>query len=447
MTEAHLSPAAAARLERWRTPPGPDVLANRIFVIGMALSLIGLITVMSASAFLYSAADNPYGPDADPYRLVKRQAICLLAAVGVYCAVRRIPLPWIDRHARLGLVAICLVLVAVLIPGIGTVEGNASRWLRIGSFSVQPSEFAKVGLIVVLAHRLARGRRAIGDFWQGVLPTVGLIVLVCGLIALEPDLGTSVLLGSISGMMLLVAGVSVRHLLPFIAVGAPLFLAFMIARFEHILPRFRAFLDPMSHYQTKQSLLALGSGGVGGVGLGQGKQKLSYLPQIHGDFLFASIGEEMGLIGTLAVLGLFAALIVYAARMLQQVKDPFAFFLGVGIVGLLGLQAAINIAVVTATAPPKGIALPFISQGGTSLVVMMAALALLVSIGHRAAERLRTADESWSSQRGGHPEAEESRPNADPAGVRAAAIRAGRSVVSGLTRGGVRLSFGRGEER
>jgi cell division protein FtsW len=354
--------------------------ANRVFFIGMALCLIGLVMLMSTGAFV-RASGSLEGYAGDPYRLFKRQAICLVVAIMVYIGLRRISFSQLDRLARPFLVAACVLLVAVLLPHVGAEEGHARRWFRIGPASIQPSEFAKLALILFLAHYLARHRDRLHDFRQGVLPPVFVILVVSGLVALEPDLGTSVLLATIGFMMLLVAGVRVRHLVPFAGVGLPALVGFMAFRFDHVLPRIRAFLNPMECYQTRQSLLALGSGGWHGTGLGEGRQKLAFLPQVHGDFLFASIGEELGLLGCLTVLVLFAAFLFFSARLLGRVRAPFPFFVGVGVTGLIGLQAAMNIAVVTASVPPKGIALPFLSQGGTSLLVMVAGLALLVGVG------------------------------------------------------------------
>jgi len=355
---------------------------DRVFVICAVLCLIGLLMLMSAGAFV--GAGGALGDD--PYRLFKRQAVALLLALGLYCVVRRVPLTWMDRGARLGLLLACLMLVLVLIPGLGSVEGNARRWFRFGPVSFQPSEFAKLALVLFLAHFLSRQRHCLNDFRTGVVPVVAVIMVVAGLVALEPDLGTAVLLAVVGFTMLIVAGVRVRHLLPFVGFALPVLVGVMALRFEHIIPRIKAFLDPMGCYQTRQSLLALGSGHWFGRGLGEGRQKLAFLPQIHGDFLFAGIGEELGLVGCLLVLGLFAAFLVCSVRLLGRVRQPFPFFLGVGIVALVGLQAAMNIAVVTATVPPKGIALPFLSQGGTSLLVMFAALALLVAAGRTAGD-------------------------------------------------------------
>lgn len=356
--------------------------ADVVFILGMALCLIGLIALMSAGAFIQVKDGDAYHDD--PYRLVKRQAVFLLAALAGYVAIRRVPLKWFDSAARIGLAVTLGLLLLVLF--IGTEGGNATRWFRIGPVSVQPSELAKLALIVYLAHYLSRYRARLHDFRRGVMPAVAVIAAVAGLTALEPDLGTALLLTTIGFMMLLVAGVRVRHLLPFVGAGLPAVVLLMAFKFEHILPRLRAFLDPMQCYQTKQSLLALGTGGWLGAGLGEGRQKLAFLPQVHGDFLFACIGEELGLIGTCTVLALFAGLVVFGVRLLGTVRDPFRFFLGTGLVGMIGLQAAINIAVVTASVPPKGIALPFLSQGGTSLVVMVAGLGLLVSAGVGAEE-------------------------------------------------------------
>jgi len=361
---------------------GPPARADRLFFICLVLSVIGLTMLMSAGAFMPTPDGDAY--HSDPYRLVKRQAICLMLALAVYCAIRRVPVGALDRLARIGLVTGVIALVLVMVPGIGSEEGRARRWFRVGATSIQPSEFAKLALIVYLAHYLTHYRDRLVDFRRGVLPPVGVILVVAGLVALEPDLGTAVLLACVGFTMLLVAGMRIRHLIPFACVGLPALVGLMALKFDHILPRIKAWLDPMSCYQTRQSLLALGSGHFFGLGLGEGRQKLAFLPQIHGDFLLASIGEELGLVGSLAVLALFAGFIVYSVRLLSRVHDPFRFFLGVGVVGLIGLQAAINIAVVTASVPPKGIALPFISQGGTSLLVMWSGLALLVSAGETA---------------------------------------------------------------
>ncbi|MBN2490345.1 MAG: FtsW/RodA/SpoVE family cell cycle protein [Planctomycetes bacterium] len=360
--------------------------ADRVFAICMLLCLIGLFGLLSAAAFLGGGAAGGAAYGEDPHGLFKRQAVALLIALGVYGLVRRMPLPWLDRSARVGLVLAFGLLLLVLVPGVGSVEGCARRWFRCGPVSVQPSEIAKLALIAFLAHHLSRQRHRLHDFRTGVVPPVAVILALAGLVALEPDIGTALLLAVVGFAMLVVAGVRIRHLLPFAGIGLPALVGLMALRFEHVVPRIRAMLDPMACYQTRQSLLALGSGHVFGRGLGEGRQKLDFLPQIHGDFLLAGIGEELGLVGCLLVLGLFAAFLVHGVRLLGAVADPFGFFAGVGVVCLIGLQAAMNIAVVTASVPPKGIALPFLSQGGTSLLVMFTGLAVLVKAGRAAAD-------------------------------------------------------------
>ncbi len=284
----------------------------------------------------------------------------------------------------------------VLLPGVGTERNGARRWLRVGPVGFQPSEPAKIALLIaVAALAAARGER-MKEFRAGFLPAMGIVGAAVGLILLEPDFGTAALVGAIGMVVALAGGVA-----PLPVAGVGLLGAagggFLIWQSPARLARVFAFLDPWAHreaagYQVIHSLLSLGSGGLLGRGLGAGHQKLYFLPEADSDFVFAVIGEEFGLLGTLVVIFLFVALVRQGMRISATAPDLFGKLLAFGITTLIALQALIHIAVVTGSMPTKGITLPFVSSGGSSLVVVMAAVGILMNIGRRRGKR-RAADE------------------------------------------------------
>jgi cell division protein FtsW len=272
----------------------------------------------------------------------------------------------------------------VLVPGIGKRINGARRWIRLAGFNGQPSELAKLALIIYLAAWCSSNRDDLRRL-KGILPILGVVGLVAGLVAVEPDMGTALLLGTVATTVLLVAGVKFRHLL---AVGLPagtVLFVFALTKLDYIWRRVGAFLDPASDpagagFQTRQALIAIGSGGLWGRGLGGSSQKRLFLPEVHTDYIFALVGEELGMVGALVVLGAFVALVVYGLHAIDRARDTFAFLLAVGIVASLGVQSLLNVAVATGSVPPKGIALPFLSFGGSSLLAAAAAAGLLARV-------------------------------------------------------------------
>ncbi|HHY93213.1 MAG TPA: cell division protein FtsW, partial [Firmicutes bacterium] len=267
---------------------------------------------------------------------------------------------------------------------IGVAGGGARRWLQVGPLNVQPSEVAKLCTVLFLAGFLAERGDRIRHFWRGLLPVLVVVGILCLLILKQPDLGTAVALAGTAGVMLFAAGADLRHLAGLGAAAVPvLWWAIMGEEYRRV--RFLAFLNPAadpqgSGYHIIQSLYALGSGGLLGVGLGQSHQKFLYLPERHTDFIFAILGEEIGLLGTLAVLFLFFLLAWRGCRAAMLAPDRFGTLLAIGIISMVTLQALVNIGVVTGSLPITGIPLPFISYGGSSLVFSLASIGILLNI-------------------------------------------------------------------
>jgi cell division protein FtsW len=310
---------------------------------------------------------------------------CLITASGDYRWLKKSSwIPWT-------LLAIAVVLlVLVLVPGIRAKINGASRWIHVGRFTMQPSELAKLALVIMLAYYGERYQRRMPKFVDGVLVPGLIIGTVVGLIFLEPDVGTAVLLGAVSATMLLIAGIRWRYFVPplcLLAVAFGIFLWKNPMRSERIYSWLHLEETKLDKgMQAYQAMVALGSGGVTGVGLGDGRQKLGFVPFHHTDFIFSVIGEELGLIATLLVLAAFIAITVCGVYIAWNSRDTFGMLLASGITFLIGFQAVINIGVVTSALPNKGLALPFISYGGSNLVVMLACVGILLNIGRIAGE-------------------------------------------------------------
>lgn len=274
------------------------------------------------------------------------------------------------------------LLIATLAFGVGNYAAAVRRWLRIGNFFLQPSELAKLTVVIILAKYVsARGRpHTVFDRW---LP-LAIVAAIFATIAAEPDFGMAFLVAVVAFVMLFLGGVRLRLLLSSAVTVVPL-LALMVYSKQYRIGRLISYMDPWQHmrgrgYQIIQSLIALGSGGVFGKGLGASSQKLFYLPQPHTDFIFAVYGEELGLVGTLAVVGAFLILLTAGFRVAARAGDAFGRFLAAGLTTVIGLGAVVNLGVVTGLIPTTGIPLPFISYGGTSLVTSFAAVGVLVNI-------------------------------------------------------------------
>lgn len=291
----------------------------------------------------------------------------------------------LKRWAKPILLFSYLLLILVLIPGIGTQIAGAKRWFRFGMFSFQPSEFANIALIIYMADFLSRKKNLLReDLYKGFLTPLLVLTVGVFLILAQPDLGSGFALGAVILLMLFIAGARIPHLASIIGLSIPV-LYILIFSVAYRKARILAFLNPWadpkgSGFQIIQSNIALGSGGLFGLGLGQSKQKLFYLPAAHTDFIFSIIGEELGLLGTVGVCILFIILIIQGIKVVRNAQDIFGYFLSLGIILLVALKATINIGVSTGLLPTKGLPLPFISYGGSSLIFDILGIGLLLNV-------------------------------------------------------------------
>jgi cell division protein FtsW len=358
-----------------KKPRRPDFL---IFFATVTLLGFGIIMVFSASSV---AATAEFG---DSFYFLKRQAVAAVIGLVGMGILMQIDYHRLKKWAPLILALAVILLGLVLVKSVGVEGGGARRWLQLGPFSLQPSEVAKIGMILFLASILADHQEKITDFWRGLLPLVATLGVLFLLILKQPDLGTAMTLVGTATIMLFVAGAQVSHLFLLALLAAPgIWWAIMGENYRR--RRFLAFLNPEADPQDTgfhiiQSLYALGSGGLLGVGLGQSRQKFFWLPERHTDFIFAIIGEELGLLGALFVLALFMLLAWRGCRAAMLAPDRFGMLLGAGIVCMVIIQALVNIGVVTGSLPITGIPLPFISYGGSSLVFSLAAVGVLLNI-------------------------------------------------------------------
>ncbi len=361
-----------------KTPAAYDgiLLFAVLFLVGM-----GLVMVYSASS---AVALERYGSD---IYFLKKQAI--FAGLGI-CALaicRHLPYRWLLPMAYPLLGTALVLLTAVLLSGHGVTAGGSTRWLRLGPINFQPSEVARFALVVYLAYSLGRKQPRVKEFSIGFLPHVIVLMLLCSLILLQPDFGSAVILAAITWTMLFVGGVRIRHLALAFAVAAPL-MVYAAIQEPYRIQRLMVFVDPWKDpqgdgYQIIHALMAFGSGQITGSGLGQGMQKLFYLPEPHTDFIFAVVGEELGLVGVGAILLLYGLVIWRGFTIARRATDPFAMLLALGLTAALALQICINMMVTLGLLPTKGLTLPFLSYGGTSLLMSMAMVGVLMNIGAR----------------------------------------------------------------
>jgi cell division protein FtsW len=344
----------------------------------LALVALGLVMVYSASAIL---AQDKLG---DSLYFLKRQLMA--AGMGVVAMAVAMKVGW-RRLARLAyplLLVTGVLLVLVLIPGIGTTAGGARRWIRFPGFGLQPAEVAKFAWVVYLSYSLAKKREKVATFSVGFLPHLALCGVLVALCMRQPDFGSSVLLVFLLFVLLFAAGTKLSYLVGSVLLALPL--AYVaIATSPYRMKRVLAFLDPWAHrhdtgYQVAESLMSIGSGGLTGLGLGDGRQKLFFLPEAHTDFIFAIIGEELGLIGVALLVTLYAIVIWRGVRVSLAAPETFGTYLGLGLTSIVAFQAAVNMCVAMGLLPTKGLTLPFVSYGGTSLVVLMGSAGVLLSL-------------------------------------------------------------------
>ncbi|MEA3489132.1 MAG: putative lipid II flippase FtsW [Candidatus Omnitrophota bacterium] len=356
--------------------------AKIIFLTVSVLLMLGIVMIYSSSA-VYA-----HGTCGDSMYFVKRHFVYL--AMGLIIAVMFMAMPAgrIAGGARAFMFVSLILLIAVLIPGVGKEVGGARRWMRFFGFGFQPSEMAKVALIIYIADLTSRRRCLIQSFRYGLLPPLFVTGLVGGLVLMEPDMGTAVLVLFMGLVMLFMAGARIKHLV-YLTAGILPVLFFAVICEQYRIKRILTFFNPWSDargagFQLIQSFIALGSGGFFGVGLGASKQKLFYLPESHTDFIYSIIGEELGFLGTASVLMLFAVLIWFSFRLSFKIRDTFASRVVFGISVMFAFEVIVNIGVSTGMLPTKGLPLPFISYGGSSLVCHLAAVGLLLNMAREA---------------------------------------------------------------
>ncbi len=356
-----------------------------LLAVVLALLVIGIDMVYSAS-FVLAHNSPQYG--SDTYFLVRQ--VAWAAVGGILMAVcARLDYHFWQRFSLPLLVVALLMLMAVMVPGLGHAEYGAQRWLKLGPLPpVQPSEFAKLAVVLYFADWLSRKGERARNLTYGSLPFAIILAVVLVLVMLQPDLGTSFVIAASAVAVFFVAGAHLGHFAGGLLLGGAA-LGLLIRESGYRWSRFIAFLDPQadplgSGWHIIQTHIALGSGGLFGLGLGVSRQKFYWVPGAHTDAIFAIIGEELGLIGTLSVIALFAVLAYRGYQIALRAPDQFGALLAVGATSALAFQAAVNVGVVTAVLPFTGITLPFISSGGSSLVVSLVAVGWLLSVSRRS---------------------------------------------------------------
>jgi len=358
----------------------PRKLTPDVWLFGLVLALVSLGVVMVYSASAIIAAER-FG---DPYFFLKKQLFWAVLGMGCLWGAMRLDYRRLERLVMPLLVLSFALLVLVLVPPFGQAINGTRRWFRIASFSFQPVELAKFALVVYLAAFLTRRQELVQTFGRGLLPLLMVAGAMAGLTVLQPDLGNSLALVLLTLALAYLAGARTLHMAAIAGAALPI-VALLIAMKPYRWRRMVAFMNPWddaqgSGFQIIQSFLALGSGGWLGRGLGESKQKLFYLPEPYTDFIFAIIGEELGLLGAIAVVVLFALLIWRGLRVGLHAPDAFGGYLALGLTLMLATQTVVNLGVVMGALPTKGLPLPFISFGGSALLTTMFASGVLLNI-------------------------------------------------------------------
>jgi cell division protein FtsW len=365
-------------MKRGREEARPMAFDFRLLFPVLLLVGIGVVMVYSASSAL---ALKKFGNE---YFFLKKQAVFALIGFLALLICRYFPYR-IFRSLTYPMVVLALgLLLAIQLSAWGVSAGGSARWLRFNEISFQPSEFARFSLIIFLGYSMSKKGDRLKDLYVGFLPHILVLGAFMTLIILQPDFGSVVILGVITWFMLFVGGARIFHLLASLMVLVP-FLYFYMIHAEYRLKRIMSFLDPWQYpteegYQIIHSLMAFGSGGIWGAGVGNGFQKLFYLPEPHTDFIFSVIGEELGLLGVLAILGLYGIILWRGISIARNSGDEFGAFLAFGMTLALGLQVCTNMGVTLGLLPTKGLTLPFLSYGGTSLLMNMASIGILMNI-------------------------------------------------------------------
>ncbi|TKC18525.1 FtsW/RodA/SpoVE family cell cycle protein [Robertmurraya kyonggiensis] len=358
-----------------------------LIIVVVLLAIFGLVMVYSASMV---TAIQRYGYESDHFFV--RQKIFLIAGALVFIFFAFVPYKLYLNNKILGTIVLLSLISLIGIFKFGTVAGNAQSWYEFGPLRLQPSEFVKIAVIVYLSAVYAKKQPYINQFNQGVLPPLAFIVLVCALVALQPDFGTTAIIVMISGMIIVSSGMNFKTILKLALLGLILFSPFVFILKDEIfsmerLERFSVLTNPFADgvaedggYHLINSYYAIGSGGVNGLGLGQSVQKLGYLPEPHTDFIMAIIAEELGVFGVAFVILSLAFIVLKGIFIALKGKDPFGSLLAIGISGMIGIQTFINLAGISGIFPLMGIPLPFVSYGGSSLLQLSIAMGILVNV-------------------------------------------------------------------
>lgn len=354
------------------------MMDHTLLVVTLILALVGLVMVFSASAIV---AGNRFH---DPGFFLKRQIAWLAFGFLLMHLASRIDYTFWKPMSIPILGCMLLLLVMVLVPSLGVSAKGARRWLRLGPISIQPAEMVKLVTVIYLAAYLTKKGDKIAVFRSGLMPALIVVGAMSGLVLLEPDMGTVVVMGLVTAGMCFMAGAKMAHVLGLALCAVPV-VSVLVLGSSYRRQRLLTFLAPWKDasdagFQITQSFLAFGSGGLFGVGLGEGKQKLFFLPEAHTDFVLALVGEELGLLGTATVILLFALFVWRGFHIATRARAPFGKYLGLGITLLIGVQALVNAGVVTGLLPTKGLTLPFVSYGGSSLVVSLVGVGILLNI-------------------------------------------------------------------
>ncbi len=350
------------------------ILLPVIFLVGL-----GLVVVYSAS--LHLASESPFQ---DSYYYLKKQALFCAIGFCIMILAKNIPCAFYTKLAYpLLLLSFCL-LILLWVPGVGHKVGGATRWLRWSGLSFQPSELAKFSLAVYMAYSMARKGSKMESFSKGLLPHLLVAGVFIWFIVLQPDLGTAVIIACWIFLLLFVSGVNFFHLIGILSIFG-LIVTWLIIHSSYRIERLLAYTNPWNNpkdigFQIIHSFFAFGSGGIFGAGLGDSKQKLGFLPEPHTDFILSIIGEELGFIGVAIIIFVFAILIMRGLKIAFNAHDLYSSYLAFGLTCLIGLQAGINMSVVMGLLPTKGLTLPFISYGGSSLVINLLIIGILLNI-------------------------------------------------------------------
>ena len=356
-----------------------------IFISVILLIGLGLIMVYSSSAAIAYQKFN------DPYYFLKRQIFQVIIGGGLMVFFMCLDYHTIQKFTYPALIITMFLLILVLFPQFGKKVGGAQRWLHIGSFSFQPSELAKFTLILYVVHSLVKKQERIEDFFYGYLPNLLVLGFFSILFLFQPDLGTTVVLIAVVFILFFIAGIKFNYLFYSVVMLLPA-ICWVILSSEYQKNRIISFLDPEKDplgkgYQIIQSFMAFSRGNAFGIGLGEGRQKLFFLPEPHTDFIFSIIGEELGFAGTVIVVMLFLAIIWRGIQTAIKSSDLYGTYLSLGLTSLIGVQAMVNLAVAVGLLPTKGLTLPFVSMGGSSLVVSMICAGVLLNISKKIGVR------------------------------------------------------------